>query len=70
MLVKPEIILEIEGSVQKIQKRAHFQYKKVKKGTLNLTSPFVYSLFTLVLTKQIFEKNRSSRAASGSRTQF
>ena len=64
------IILETEGSVQKILKRALFHYKKVKKGTPNLTSPYVYSLFTIVLIKQIFEKNKSLRAASGSRTQF
>ena len=50
------IILETEGSIRKIQKRVFFQYKKVKKGTPNLTSPYVYSLFTLVFIKQIFEK--------------
>ena len=64
------VILETEGSVWKIQKRALFHYKKIKKGTPNLTSPYDHSLFTIVLIKQIFEKNRSSRAASGSRTQF
>ena len=64
------VILESEGSVQKIQKRALFQYKKVKKGTPNLTSPYVHSIFTIVLIKQIVEKNNSSTAASGSRTQF
>ena len=41
-----------------------------KKGTPNLTSPYVYSLFTFVLIKQIFLKNMSLRAASGIRTQF
>ena len=51
-------------------KRALFHNKKVKKGTPNLTSPYVHSRFTLVLIKQIFEKNRSLRAASGSQTQF
>ena len=64
------IILETEGSVQKILKRALFHYKKVKKGTSDLTSRYAYSLFTIVLIKQIFEKNKSLRAASGSRTQF
>ena len=64
------VILESEGSVQKIQKRALFQYKKVKKGTPNLTSRYVHSIFTIVLIKQIVEKNNSSTAASGSRTQF
>ena len=63
-------IVETEGSVRKIQKRALFHYKKVKKGTPNLTSPYVHGLFTNFLIKQIFEKNKSSRAASGSRTQF
>ena len=65
------IILETESSIRKIQKRALlFHYKKVKKDTPNLTSPYVHSFFTIVLIKQIFEKNKSLRAASGSRTQF
>ena len=64
------IILETVGGVQKIQKRALFHYKKVKKGTTNLTSPYIHSLFTTVLIKQIFEKNKSSSAVSGSWTQF
>ena len=64
------VILETEGSVQKIQKRALFHYKKIKKGTPNLKSPYDHSLFTIVLIKQIFEKNRSSRATSESQTQF
>ena len=32
------VIVETEGSVRKMQKRALFYYKKVKKGTPNLTS--------------------------------
>ena len=64
------IILETEGSVRKIQKRLLFHYKKVKKGNPNLTSPYVHSLIIIVLIQQIFEINKSSRAASGSRTQF
>ena len=50
------VILETGGSVQKIQKRALFHYKKVLKGTRNFTSPCVNSLFTIVWIKQIFEK--------------
>ena len=69
-LQQPGVILETEDSVRKIQKGALFHYKKVKKGTPNLTSPYVHSFFTLVLIRQFFEKNTSSRAASGSRTQF
>ena len=65
-----DIILETEGSVRKIQKRALLHYKKVKKGTPDLASPYLHSLFKIVLIKQIFEKNKSTRAASGSRTQF
>ena len=65
-----EIILETEGSVQKIQKRGLFHYKKVKKGTPNLTSPYAHRLLAIVLIKQIFENNKSSRAASESQTQF
>ena len=68
--IKSGVILETEGSVQKIQKKALFHYKKVKKSIPNLTSPYVHSLFTIVLIKQIFEKSRSSRAAPGSWTQF
>ena len=47
--------------IQKIQ-RARFHYKKVKKGTPNLTPPpsYVYSLFIIALIKQTFEK-RSHR---------
>ena len=51
-------------------KKALFHNKKVIKGTPNLTSPSVHSLFTIVLIKQTSEKNKSSRAVSGSRTQF
>ena len=51
-------------------KRVLFHYRKVKKGTHNLTSPYVHSIFSTVLIKQIFEKNKSLRTASGSRTQF
>ena len=64
------VILETEGSVQKIQKRACIHYKQVTKGTCNLNSPYVHSLFTIVLVKHIFEKNKSLRAVSGSQTQF
>ena len=53
------VILETESSVHKIQGRYP-----------NLTSLYVHSLFTIVLIKQIFEKNKSLKAVSGSRTQF
>ena len=66
----PGVVLETEGSVRKMQKRTLFHCKKVKKGTPNMTSPHVHNLFTIYLIKQIFEKNKSSRAASESRTQF
>ena len=55
------------SSLQKMQKRALFS---LQKGTPNLTSPYDDSLFTIFLTKHIFEKNNSSRATSGSQTQF
>ena len=64
------VILETEGRVQKIQKRALFHYKIVEKGTPNLISPYVHGLFTVALMKQIFEKNKPLRAASRSQTQF
>ena len=46
--------------------RVLFHYKNVKKGTPNLTSPYVHSFFTIVFMTQIFLKNKSLRAASGS----
>ena len=64
------IILETEGSVQKILKRALFHYKKVKKCTPNLTSPYVHILFTIVLIKQIFEKISHQRQRLGVRLSF
>ena len=65
-----EVVLETEGRVQKIQKRALFHYKTVKQGTPNLTSPYIHDLFIAALIKQISEENKSSRAASGNWTQF
>ena len=35
-----------------------------------MTSPYICGLLTIILIKQIFEKNKSSRAASKNRTQF
>ena len=43
-------------TVSRRYKKGHFHYKKVKKGTPNSTYPYVHSFFTLVLTKQVFEK--------------
>ena len=37
-----------KGSIQKIKKRALFHYKKVKRGTSNLTSPM------LIVSLQLF----------------
>ena len=70
LILTTGVIVETGGSVRKMQKRTLFHYRKVKKGTPNLTFPYVHSLFTIFLIKQIFEKNKSSRAASGGRTQF
>ena len=64
------VILETEGNIQKIQKKALYHYKTVKKSTPNLTSPYVYGFFTIVLIKQIFEKIKQLRAGSGNWTQF
>ena len=47
------------GLRQEDTKKGHFHNKKVKKGTPNLTSPYVHSFFTTVMTKQFFEKNNS-----------
>ena len=40
--VYPGVILETEGSVWKMQKRAPFHYKKVKKAIPNLISHYVH----------------------------
>ena len=64
------IILEPEGNIWKIQKKGTFHDRIVKKGTPNLTFPYVHNLFINVLIKQIFEINKSLRVASGSLTQF
>ena len=45
------VILETEGSIQKTQKKSLFHYKTVKKGTPNLTSPFIHGFFTIVFFK-------------------
>ena len=46
------------GSVaSRRKKKGTSSLKKLKKGTLNLTSSYVNSLFTIVLTKQIFEED-------------
>ena len=55
---EPEVFLETEGSIQEIQKRALFHHKKVKKDTANLTSPYVHSLFTIVVIKQTKKKQQ------------
>ena len=41
------VIVETEGNIWKMQKRETFHYKKVKKATPNLTSPYIYSLYNL-----------------------
>ena len=41
------VILETEGSVQKIQRRALFHLSIVKKGAPNLTSLYVHSLLKI-----------------------
>ena len=64
------VILETEGRVQKIQKRALFRYKTVKQGIPDLTSPYIHGLFIAALIKQIPEENKSSRAVSRNWTQF
>ena len=58
------------GQRPKDTKKGTFSLQKIKKGTPILASPYLYSLFTIVLIKQSFEKNKSLRAASRSRTQF
>ena len=38
--------------------RVLFHYEKVKKGIPNLRSPYIHSLYTVVLIKQMFGKNK------------
>ena len=65
-----EVIFETEGSIQKTQKKVLFYYENVKKDTLNLTFTYLHSLFTIVLRKQTFMRNKLLRAANGSWFQF
>ena len=67
---RPGVIVGTEGSIRKMQKRAVCQYKKVKKGTPYLTSPYVLSLFTIFLIKQIFEKISHQRQCPEVRLSF
>ena len=46
------------GQCLKDTKKGTFSLQKVEKGTANLTSPYVHGLFTVVLIKQVFEKNK------------
>ena len=51
------VILEIEGSIHQRYIRALFHCKKSIKHASDLSNPYVHSIFSLHLTKQIFEKN-------------
>ena len=51
-------------------KWAFFTTKKLKRTPLICPPPMFIASLHFFLIKQIFEKNNSSRAASGSRTQF
>ena len=51
-----KVILEIEGSIWQRYKRALFPYEKLQKGTSDLSNPYVQSVFTLFLIKQIFQR--------------
>ena len=58
------VIVETDGSIWKMQKRALFHYKKVKKGTPNLTSPLydgasLHFMGGFFLRKKILKKNTS-----------
>ena len=52
----PGVIGETEDTVWKMQKIALFHDKKVKKGTHNLTSLYVYSLFLIFMKKKNYKK--------------
>ena len=64
------VVSETEGCIWKIQKGHFFTMKQLKRAPLNLTSSYIHGLFTIVLIKQIFEKNKLLRAASRNWTQF
>ena len=56
------IVLALLGVILKTEdittQKGDFFTTKNEKGTPDLTSPYVYSLFKIVLMKQIFEKNK------------
>ena len=64
------VILETEDSVRQMYKRALFlNYKKLIKKTPD-EQIYVHSIFSLLLIRQVFEKNKSSRTAFKSQRQF
>ena len=64
------VILEIGGTVRQVYKRALFPYKNLEENMSDSSNTHVHSIFKLLLIKQTFEKNKSLRAPSKSRTQF
>ena len=50
--------------------KSHFFPRKTMKGTSYLRNSYVHCIFTMLLIKQIFGKNKSSRTAAKSWTQF
>ena len=53
------VILETEGGIWGRYKKALFPYKKLWKGTSDLSNPYVHGTFKLLLIKQFFQKNKS-----------
>ena len=70
VMLYPRVISEIESSIQQRYKRALSPKKDLQKVTSDLSNLYGHSIFKLLLIKQIFEKNKSSRAVSKSQTQF
>ena len=75
VMLYPKVISEIEeGSSRDIKghflryKRALSPKKDLQKVASDLSSLYGHSIFKLLLIKQIFEKNKSSRAVSKSQT--
>ena len=60
--VKSGTIIEIESSIRKRCKRKIFPYTKPEKSISYFNNSYVYSIFTLLLIKNFFERNKSLRA--------
>lgn len=64
------VILEIEGSNQQIHKKAVFLYKKLSKGSSDLSNLNIHSILILLLMKNFLKNKNWLRAIFKSQMQF